>query len=275
MKYTFNYGIEPNHKRFTKIGENRTPKTPHTQKLIASIKNIDLLGANPIIVANDLIIDGQHRFDACVALGIPVPYIEVKEMTADEIITAMHTLNSNAKNWGLGDYLNLYVKQGKENYILLNQFMEDYGVSISIAIYMLQNFNEFAYKNASETSGFKDGFFIPENYERAVDKATALSNVRDMIGSEFKKYLKYIRSASFIKAFLKIATQQEDNFDANHMKISLRADLKSKNPLFRKYESVEEYYDILVRIYNSKNPKKELDGFLTHNSKRIEIENEE
>jgi ParB-like chromosome segregation protein Spo0J len=106
MKYTFVYGIEPDHKRFQKIGENRDLKPQHIQKIIDSVKNkIDLLGANPIIVANDFIIDGQHRFDACRQMNKPVPYIEIIGMTTDEMMTAMHTLNSNAKNWGLADYL--------------------------------------------------------------------------------------------------------------------------------------------------------------------------
>jgi len=153
--------------------------------------------------------------------------------------------------------------------------MEDYGVSISIAIYMLQDFNDMAYKNASESSGFKDGTFFPVNFERAKDKAIALENIRDMVGSDFKKYLKYIRSTGFIKAFLKIATQQEDIFDSGHMKTALKADLKSKNPMFRKYESVEEYYNILVDIYNSKTPAKDLSHYLTFNSKRVEVESEE
>lgn len=275
MEYKFNYGVETDYNRFQIIGENREIKSPHAQKIAQSIKNINLIGANPIIVANDLIIDGQHRFNACRILGIPVPYIEIIGMSSDEMIKAMYSLNSNAKNWGLGDYLKLYVKQGKENYILLNKFMDDYGISISIAIYMLQDFNDFAYKNASESSGFKDGLFTPINYARATEKAIALSNIRDMIGADFRKHIKLVKSAGFIKAFLKIATQQENIFDATQMKLALKADLKSNKPMFRKFESVEEYYNVLVDIYNSRNPKDKLDYYLAFNSKRVEVEDEE
>jgi hypothetical protein len=137
-EYTFNYGIEPDHSKFIRIGSNRDPKTQHSHKIAESIKQkMNLLGANPIIVANGFIIDGQHRHQACEYLGIPVPYIEVFGMTDEEMITAMHTLNSNAKNWGLADYLKLYCKKGYQNYLDLDTFMKDYELSISIAIYII------------------------------------------------------------------------------------------------------------------------------------------
>ena len=275
-KYTFKYGIEPDHSKFIRIGSNRDPKQQHSQKIAQSIKDgINLLGANPIIVANGFIIDGQHRHQACEYLGIPVPYIEVFGMSNEEMIQAMHTLNSNAKNWGLADYLKLYVKQGKDNYVLLNKFMEDYDLSISIAIYMLRNFNDMAYKNASEESGFKDGNFTPLEIERAEEKAMHYKNIRNAVIANYRQYLKHVKSLGFIKAFLKITTQQEEAFSINHMQTSFEADLKSKNPLFRKFESVEEYYDILVKIYNSRNPKQTLLPYLELNSKRGEAEESE
>lgn len=275
-EYTFKYGIEPDHSKFIRIGSNRDPKQQHSQKIAESIKQkMNLLGANPIIVANGFIIDGQHRHQACEYLGIPVPYIEIFGMTDEEMITAMHTLNSNAKNWGLADYLKLYVKKGKENYILLDEFMKNYDISISIAIYMLRNFNDLAYKNASEESGFKDGNFQPLNVERAEEKAFFYRNIRNAVMASHKLYVKYVKSTGFIKAFMKIVTQQEEIFSITHMQNSFEADLKSKNPIFRKFESTEEYYNVLVEIYNSKNPKLKLLPYEELNSRKLDIEVDE
>jgi hypothetical protein len=275
-EYTFQYGIEPDPSKFIRIGSNRDPKTQHSQKIAESIKQkMNLLGANPIIVANGFIIDGQHRHQACEYLGIPVPYIEIFGMTDEEMITAMHTLNSNAKNWGLADYLKLYCKKGYQNYLDLDSFMRDYDLSISIAIYMMRGFNDLAYKNASEESGFKDGDFKPIDEDRAKDKALFYKNIRNAVIAGHKQYLKFVKSTGFIKAFLKIATQQEEAFSINHMQTAFESDLKSKNPQFRKFESVEEYYDVLVKIYNSRNPKQYLLPYLELNTKRLEVEESE
>lgn len=272
-EYTFKYGIAPSKNDFVRIGSNRDLKVQHAQKIAESFeKKMNLLGANPIIVANGFIIDGQHRHLACEYLGIPVPYIEIFGMTDEEMITAMHTLNSNAKNWGLADYLKLYVKKGKENYILLDEFMKNYDISISIAIYMLRNFNDLAYKNASEESGFKDGNFQPLDVERAEEKAFFYRNIRNAVIASHKLYLRYVKSTGFIKAFMKIATQQEEIFSITHMQNAFEADLKSKNPIFMKFESTEEYYNVLVQIYNSKNPKFKLLPYEELNSKKLESE---
>lgn len=273
--YTFHYGVETDYTKFIKIGSNRDTKPQHSQKIAKSIYEMNLVGANPIIVANGFIIDGQHRHEACEALGIPVPYIEIFGMSNQEMITAMHKLNSNAKNWGLADYLKLYCRQGSENYLILDKFMSDYEISISIAIYMLRDFNDLAYKNASEESGFKDGGFEPIRIERAEEKALYYKNVRNAVIAGHKQHLKSVKSTGFIKAFLKIATQQEEIFSINHMQNSFEGDLKSKNPQFRKFESVEEYYDVLVKIYNSKNPKQSLKPYLELNTRKLEVQESE
>ena len=117
--------------------------------------------------------------------------------------------------------------------------------------------------------------FKPIDEDRAKDKALFYKNIRNAVIAGHKQYLKFVKSTGFIKAFLKIATQQEEAFSINHMQTAFESDLKSKNPQFRKFESVEEYYDVLVKIYNSRNPKQYLLPYLELNTKRLEVEESE
>jgi hypothetical protein len=275
-KYQFVYVTsESDYSKFSKFPENRTPKPTHSSKIAKSIELLDLIGANPIIVSNGKIIDGQHRILACEMLGIPYSYIEIKGMSDKEAHKAMQTLNSNAKNWGLLDYLKHYCELGNPNYITLNQFMDTHDLSISVCIYMMRGFNDLAYKNASEESGFKDGFFQFVDLDKANRIAIYYNQIRNIIPDNNKILQKAVKSIGFIKAVLKIATQQEDIYDQNHMYSAFMSDVKSKTPKFRKFESVEEYYDILVKIYNSKNPDLFLATYWDLNSTKILSEVEE
>jgi len=252
MKYNFKYDSTTDYDLFTFISENRETKKIHIDKLKLSVQDINLLPANPIIVANGLIIDGQHRYSVCKELGLPIYYIEIIGMTTEEMITAMHKLNSNAKNWGLDDYLKLYVRQENKNYVNLNTFKDEFELSISISIYMYSGFDDIAYKNASEHSGFKDGKFEPKDEDRARKVASYYATIRNFFSANDKGNLKNVKSAAFIKAFCKLATQQSNNIDFAELNRMLNLDLKSKTRIFSKSDSVTGYYDMLVKIYNHK-----------------------
>lgn len=249
-QYKYTYGLESNHNRFKVINFNREIKDQHAIHIAKSIEGINLIGANPIIVNDDYIIDGQHRFEACKILGIPVPYISIEGMSESERYQAMHKLNSNAKNWGLTDYLKFYVKQQKEAYITLQDFATRYNLTVSLAIYMLNDFNDLYYKNASHASGFKYGLLKIVNQERAEKIAYTYIAIRDFVKAEHKHLHRHFKSISFIKAFLKLLSKQEDSIDFKKMHMAIMQDLSKKNSIFGKKESVEDYYNILVDIYN-------------------------
>ena len=52
MKYNFKYDSTTDYDLFTFISENRETKKIHVDKLKLSVQDINLLPANPIIVAN-------------------------------------------------------------------------------------------------------------------------------------------------------------------------------------------------------------------------------
>ena len=81
--------------RFSFLDNNRIVKRSHVDKLKKSIKEIDLTKCNPIKVDVNLrIIDGQHRYQACMELGLPIYYVVLNGVDAEQ---AMIIDNQNKK----------------------------------------------------------------------------------------------------------------------------------------------------------------------------------
>jgi len=119
-----------------------------------SIKANNKLIDHPIKVTRDLhIINGQHRLLAAKQLNVPIYYEYVEEATAQDM--AIENMN---KQWSPNDYLNLYVKNGYEEYIKLAEFMNNMKVPIKFALAILRQENKTAVHN------FKMGLFVFEGY---------------------------------------------------------------------------------------------------------------
>lgn len=114
---------------FKKINGNRVVNKLHLNRLIESIKNNDLTHAVPIVVNKKYeIIDGQHRFDACLTLGKPIYYIVV-----DGSLKEVQILNQNSKNWKSEDYILGYCDLKMPEYIWINNFMKENKFSAEMA----------------------------------------------------------------------------------------------------------------------------------------------
>jgi hypothetical protein len=110
-----------NYAQFKFMGDNRDVNLLHVKRLVESFKVKQLVC--PIIVnGNYEIIDGQHRYEACKELGLPVYYFVVPEYGIEEV----QILNSNQKNWTKIDYLHSYCKAGRRPYLEFRQFMKDF-----------------------------------------------------------------------------------------------------------------------------------------------------
>ena len=93
-------------------GGNRQPITRHVENLKTSIEACNLLKYRPIIVWKDRkkyhIADGQNRYTACKEMGIPF-YIQEVAGKPDERMLSI--LNSNQRNWGLGDFARFWAEK--------------------------------------------------------------------------------------------------------------------------------------------------------------------
>jgi len=103
-----------NYQMFKIVSSNRDVDTFHVKRLVESIKKLNLLEANPIIVNKNMeVIDGQHRLEAAKILFEDIYWVEVDAKNTSEAIVS---LNSSQKNWVLEDYIRHYAKLGLSNY---------------------------------------------------------------------------------------------------------------------------------------------------------------
>lgn len=118
--------------RFSFLDNNRIVKSSHVDMLKKSIKNIDLTKYNPIKVdANLRIIDGQHRFHACMELGLPIYYVVLNGVDAEQ---AMIIDNQNNKKWEMMDWLRYRANKNGGCYKQLLDFVQQTCTTISNAM---------------------------------------------------------------------------------------------------------------------------------------------
>lgn len=158
--------------QFKTVLGNRSIHQPHLRRLILSIEKNNLLPENPILVNEKMeVIDGQHRLLAAKALGLSIYYMIAASIGLEE--TQM--LNANNRSWLTQDYLNAYIAIGKKDYIRLNEFANEYRISIPIAIRILGGLSR---NNGTALRKFRDGLFVIEDYEYAERLASLIGEVR-------------------------------------------------------------------------------------------------
>lgn len=150
--------------KFRFMTENR--EVDHAAKIKKSTeKNGQLF--NPILVNGKFeIIDGQNRFTAWRELGLPILYIIAESYGVDEC----RSLNNDAVNWKVKDYIGSYAAQGNEQYEGLKALEEKYkGILPAVLIRSVAcgNSNSAGGKGAEKYKG--GGFKFGVTFQEAVD----------------------------------------------------------------------------------------------------------
>jgi hypothetical protein len=116
---------------------NRNLNELHLKRLTESVKQNDLLHANPILVnENYEIIDGQHRFNVCRELHKPVHYVQVKGLGLEEI----QILNANSKNWKMEDYIEGYCNLGLDEYCYFRNLIKKTNLGVTPLLAMFSHY---------------------------------------------------------------------------------------------------------------------------------------
>tara|TARA_R100000656_G_scaffold38314_1_gene32278 strand:+ start:712 stop:1503 length:792 start_codon:yes stop_codon:yes gene_type:complete len=122
------------------FGGNRNVNAKNVQCLIEAIKECNLLPLCPLLVyrigGEYKIADGQHRYLAALELGLSFYVVVSKEPYDTSLIGK---LNSNHKNWGLGDYAKYWANQSETSRVY-KRYLEYYNENrithgILIALY--------------------------------------------------------------------------------------------------------------------------------------------
>ena len=117
-----------NYSMFGHIGGNRNLDTSNLNKIKQSVskKHIKTNAVICILDVEDVkvplkIVDGQHRFEACKDLNIPVSYVIDSSLTMSSILNDITLLNTASKEWDVSDFMNSEAQKGNQNYVLYSQ----------------------------------------------------------------------------------------------------------------------------------------------------------
>ena len=164
-------------------GVNRPIIPTHVTKVCTSIRKYGMLRA-VIVVETALftgkteryIIDGQHAYNACLSLGIEIPYIIIPNLnTIEDIIGCIAYFNASSKSWSMADYVHAW-SSVREDYRQLNQLYEQFDLDFDTIM-----------TAATETDGgshvrkLKRGEFVVADYEKAHRVCQQISDVFEII----------------------------------------------------------------------------------------------
>ena len=185
--------------KFRMINGNRQLNERKINKIINEINaGNDMLRYYPIQVKENGdrldILDGQHRFWICKKLQRPVFYILVKE---DKSLPDIAKINSNVEKWKNEDFINCYVQNGNSNYQVIREFLDQYKISLTIALQLLAlgHPGNDTGSNSKLSEDFRNGRIEVKFYNKAVEIAKS-----SLLFSSFPHCL----SRSFIIAIYRI-----------------------------------------------------------------------
>jgi len=109
--------------KFTFDPRNRPIDPEHVSELMESIQRANFLHLFPMIVSRERVIqDGQHRFEAAKALGLPFYYVVSEKLTIADVPLITETV----QNWSAVDYLHNYCGAGLPDYLVIRDLWKRY-----------------------------------------------------------------------------------------------------------------------------------------------------
>ena len=228
------------YEKFSILEQNRVVNDKHVNELVVSIQNSGQL--TPIIINENFeIIDGQHRFDACRILKIPVMYLISYKTSINEVIL----MNNTQKSWKLPDYLRCFSDNkwhNHETYQKVDKFMREHDLKLTTCVVLLSEGTGVGGSTGSSLAGqglvsFRKGTYKIGNLARAQAIAKILSEIKafapDLVGSD-----------RFCRSYCKLSFEPKWNHDSAVYQIKKYR---------RKYDgasSKEEALQGLLAVYN-------------------------
>ena len=176
IKVTRDYSL------FKKLDGNRDVKKKNA--LVKSITEFDLTNYSPIIVTDDFrIVDGQHRFEACKELNLPIYFIV---MPSDNAEKAMIILNKCQSQWRNEEFFQYNVKKVGGSYKELKDYIDKYKIQLSFAVLLFP-------AKPFETKKVRDENFVFDRYKYSDELADYY------LSQEFRR-LPFWQSKPFVRA---------------------------------------------------------------------------
>lgn len=216
-----------NYSQFQFSPRNRPIDQKHLNKLIAAIKNKNLLRDHPIQVdSNGIVIDGQHRLEAARQLNLSIYYQVTRDMTIDDTAA----VNGPVKKWTTDDYFAVYCQEEREEYLKLKEFKQRYPwLSLRLAIDLTQYGDRVALD-------FTKGLYKCNDLAFATEVASALL--------DFSRYVTYYKEPPFVAAVKYLFEH------AGYEHRRMMAKLEYASTMLRKCTNSLDYLKVFEDIYN-------------------------
>lgn len=114
-----------NYSMFGFVGGNRNLDNSNLNKIKQSISKKHIKTNAVICIFDEYdqnqplkIVDGQHRFEACQSLNIPVSFVIDSGLNMTSILNDITLLNTASKEWDVSDFMRSEAQKGNHNYIL-------------------------------------------------------------------------------------------------------------------------------------------------------------
>ncbi len=231
--------VTTDHKIFNRVKGNRDINKTKVKKLVYDIKNgRDMLKDFPILTTaagNKMdVVDGQHRLSAAMQTNKPIYYI-IREQQLE--LEQMARFNSLQEKWKPKDFINCYIEKGIKDYKVLQDFTEQYGLPISIALNLLY------YGVTGSDAGAKDE--IAELFRKGKFLAKHKKQATDII-EECKRFQAFDgwNTRPFIVTISKILGADKCDFD------ELVEKFNQDPRQLQKHSNTKAYLTNLESIYN-------------------------
>lgn len=226
---TTNYGL------LKTIKSNRAVNDQHVKKIMDSVQQKNLLRIRPALVNEDMVlIDGQHRHEACRRMKIPIPFQVSKGLTKDDI----RFLNSAQKNWSFMDFINYYAVEGRSGFQEFLELHKEYPrIQPSCLIRIVTT-------DHTRNQEVRNGTIYIGQIKQARMICKYIYRLNDFW--KRKAEFNFVFSGAFVLALQKCVRTAGFDFDRLYSQISKYPDS------FRKYTSRNEYLKSLDMLYNLK-----------------------
>ena len=229
-----------NYDMFKRRDDNRANgiDETHMSILMDSINKKNMLHLNPIIInSNFEVVSGQHRLEAAKRMDLLIYYDMDKEAQPEDML-----LFGISRRWTMADILNFYVKNMRDEYIKLNDFINKIQLPLRIVGPMC------AVSHGIDGKAFKMGDykFKCKYEEDEIEKA------KDIIESIRKSctYFAYTSTSKFWSALMSLVAHPDYNHEralVNVSKFVYRLGAKATQ---------REYTKMIVDLYNFKHSKR-------------------
>lgn len=248
VRWTNNYGL------FETLDVNRDIKKKeddaHVAELMEDISEHGYRPECPIFVVPLTngklgILNGQHRFLACKALGLEVGYW----ITNKPFEHAIHDVmidHSLTKAWTVKNFLNFYRKRGNPHYKLIYTLAAEHGISEADAFKILTAANPSSlYKNRKELmSVMKRGNLKFE--DGALEAARVVMAEINKVRFFHPTYSRFHNGSACIQAICELVTHP--GYDSSHM----AKQLELQPSQLTRCGASRDYLRLLEKIYNAR-----------------------